>query len=430
MAAVIGATFGVADPHSTSAVIISKDVGLFDFVIADNTLCQIADIEVSSNIGLEDAKKIANGRKKAVKQDVVAKLSVIGQYSRGRITRANHPVPPGTKIVKASKKVIKQYLGIDAGDVEVGCLLRRPDVRVSLGREIFNNHVAVIGMTNQGKSNIGKILVDQMTKMKMRVVVIDPHGEYSGRVIKVDNGGRPSRLNKSVVFKVLRENVPSGMNKALEDTITGVEYGEYSGSLYEKLMKAADDEYDYSGKDIKTYIKNTLQSMSISMELEQTLTGFRAGRPIVINLKGVKKAQSQDIVGRVAELCLKEGKAGKGFFLVVDEAHRFMPQKATPPCKEAMIDLAQEGRKFGCGMVILSQRPANIDKDILSQCNTKFCMKVVNDNDIRQIRYSTEYATVQMFREVQILQVGEALLSSSMLERPVFVKIDKHGGER
>ena len=164
----------------------------------------------------------------------------------------------------------------------------------------------------------------------------------------------------------------------------------------------------------------------MSIILEDKLQKFRRGSPIVVNLNGVKKSQSQDIVKSIAELCLEQGKAGRGFYLVVDEAHRFIPQKSTPTCKEAMIDLAQEGRKFGCGMIILSQRPANVDKDALSQCNTKFCLRIGNDNDIRQVRYSTEHATLQMFREVQILRVGEALVSSSLHERPIFVRIDKH----
>ena len=122
---------------------------------------------------------------------------------------------------------------------------------------------------------------------------------------------------------------------------------------------------------------------------------------------------------------LETGKrTGKAVNLFIDEAHRFCPQKGSPSSKAPLIDLAQEGRKFGCGLTILTQRSADVDKGILSQCNSKIILKLTNDNDIKQVRASTEYATKKMFDEVQKLRVGEALFTSTLIERPVFIKVD------
>ena len=104
---IIGATYGSATPHSAEAIITSQDVGLFDFLMADKTLCQVSDLKVTSNLDKEDGKKIASGRKRTVVQDVLADLTVIGQVKGGKIQRVNHPIPPGSKVSKATKKTIR-----------------------------------------------------------------------------------------------------------------------------------------------------------------------------------------------------------------------------------------------------------------------------------------------------------------------------------
>ena len=70
--------------------------------------------------------------------------------------------------------------------------------------------------------------------------------------------------------------------------------------------------------------------------------------------------------------------------LVCEEAHRYVPANTSlgfEPCKRAIAKIAKEGRKYGASLCIVTQRPAEIDPTILSQCNTVFALRMSNDRD-------------------------------------------------
>src|SRR5437773_10048697 len=71
--------------------------------------------------------------------------------------------------------------------------------------------------------------------------------------------------------------------------------------------------------------------------------------------------------------------------LVVEEAHNFCPQVGQVASSKVFRTLASEGRKFGLGLVIITQRAAKVDKNVLSQCNTQVILKVTNPNDLKPI---------------------------------------------
>ena len=70
--------------------------------------------------------------------------------------------------------------------------------------------------------------------------------------------------------------------------------------------------------------------------------------------------------------------------LVCEEAHRYVPVNphlGFEPCKRAIAKIAKEGRKYGVSLCIVTQRPAEIDPTILSQCNTVFALRMSNERD-------------------------------------------------
>jgi DNA helicase HerA-like ATPase len=68
------------------------------------------------------------------------------------------------------------------------------------------------------------------------------------------------------------------------------------------------------------------------------------------------------------------------FMLVVEEAHNFCPERGFEKAisSNIMRTIASEGRKFGLGMMVISQRPARVDKNVISQCNTQIILRVTN----------------------------------------------------
>jgi len=69
-------------------------------------------------------------------------------------------------------------------------------------------------------------------------------------------------------------------------------------------------------------------------------------------------------------------------FVVVEEAHNFVPARESPVSKPYVVKIAREGRKFGLGLCLISQRPTKLDPDALSQCMTQIFKRIINPIDL------------------------------------------------
>lgn len=112
---------------------------------------------------------------------------------------------------------------------------------------------------------------------------------------------------------------------------------------------------------------------------------------------------------------------------LLEEAHNFVPAKAATPAELRSItttkQIAQEGRKFGVGLILISQRPSRLDETTLSQCNSYAIMRMVNPADQNFVRRVIESLGEDEARMLPDLDVGEAVLSGQMINFPVLVKI-------
>lgn len=113
--------------------------------------------------------------------------------------------------------------------------------------------------------------------------------------------------------------------------------------------------------------------------------------------------------------------------IVLEEAHNFVPPKANTPAEESAIrvtkQIAQEGRKFGVGLIMISQRPSRLDETALSQCNSYIIMRMLNPADQNFVRKVVETIGEDEARMLPDLDVGEAILSGQFINFPVLVKI-------
>ena len=112
---------------------------------------------------------------------------------------------------------------------------------------------------------------------------------------------------------------------------------------------------------------------------------------------------------------------------LLEEAHNFAPAKANTAAELRSItttkQIAQEGRKFGVGLIIVSQRPSRLDETTLSQCNSYIIMRLVNPADQNFVRKVIESLGEDDARLLPDLDVGEAILSGQLINFPVLVKI-------
>ena len=113
--------------------------------------------------------------------------------------------------------------------------------------------------------------------------------------------------------------------------------------------------------------------------------------------------------------------------LVVEEAHNFAGAHANTTAETRSIltsrQIAQEGRKFGIGLVLISQRPSRLDETTLSQCNSYIIMRMVNPADQSFVKKVIETIGEDEADLLPDLDVGEALLSGQFINFPVLVKI-------
>ena len=111
-----------------------------------------------------------------------------------------------------------------------------------------------------------------------------------------------------------------------------------------------------------------------------------------------------------------------------------MPEKgfSEAKCSKIIKTIASEGRKFGLGLCVVSQRPAIVQKTVLSQCTTQIILKITNPNDLKAITNSVEGITNETENEIKNLSIGTALVTG-IVDMPLIVNFrprkTKHGGE-
>jgi hypothetical protein len=114
--------------------------------------------------------------------------------------------------------------------------------------------------------------------------------------------------------------------------------------------------------------------------------------------------------------------------LVCEEAHRYVPAAdhlGFEPCKRAIAKIAKEGRKYGVALCIVSQRPAEVDPTILSQCNTVFALRLSNDRDQEIVTSAITDTGSGLLEFLPSLGQREALAFGDGVALPVRIKFDE-----
>lgn len=117
------------------------------------------------------------------------------------------------------------------------------------------------------------------------------------------------------------------------------------------------------------------------------------GRPIsVFQLAGLPSEVVNAVASVLARLAFDLAMASQGGYEVLvlcEEAHRYVPSDPAlgfAPTRQAIARIAKEGRKYGCYLGVVTQRPGELDSTILSQCSTIFAMRLANERDQQIIR--------------------------------------------
>jgi hypothetical protein len=116
------------------------------------------------------------------------------------------------------------------------------------------------------------------------------------------------------------------------------------------------------------------------------------------------------------------------FVLVCDEAHLYLPVKDDADAVEkqalyAFERIAKEGRKYGVSLLVVSQRPSDVSRTILSQCNNFLVLRLTNDQDQNVVRRLMPDALAGILDGLPLLDIGEAVLLGDAILLPARIKL-------
>lgn len=181
--------------------------------------------------------------------------------------------------------------------------------------------------------------------------------------------------------------------------------------------------------------------------LEEWLTdyigadGAENGQIAIIDLSLVPSDVLQIVIAAAARIVFeaaqryrKVNEAELPTVLVLEEAHTFIHRSvnedvniANPAimCRRTFERIAREGRKFGLGMVVSSQRPSEVSETVLAQCNTFILHRIVNDRDQQLISRLVPDNLAGLLGELPSLPTRRAILLGWVVPVPVLVEINE-----
>lgn len=111
--------------------------------------------------------------------------------------------------------------------------------------------------------------------------------------------------------------------------------------------------------------------------------------------------------------------------VVIDEAHRFVPEGADSPAHRTLSTIAKEGRKYGVGLMLVSQRPSEIESALLSQCGSLLALRVTNSADRANVAASVPDDLGGLVDLLPSLRTGEGLFLGEVMPIPSRVRVRK-----
>ena len=159
----------------------------------------------------------------------------------------------------------------------------------------------------------------------------------------------------------------------------------------------------------------------------------------ILDLSGVPVSILTDLIGVLVRLLvdslfwareLPEGGRSRPLLLVFEEAHAYLNSGSAGSASSAVRRVIREGRKYGLGAMIVSQRPAEVDPTILSQCGTLFSMRLSNSTDRSHVSGTSSDSLEGFFNMLPTLRTGEVIIVGEAVHLPLRALVDLPGEGR
>jgi DNA helicase HerA-like ATPase len=336
---------------------------------------------------------------------------------------------------------------LDGNALSIGRLSQDDTILANISMDrTLNRHFAVVGSTGVGKSTAVSLLLHKAIESRpgLRVLILDPHNEFAcafpdaAVTLDADSLDLPFwmfRLEElvEVVYRgreaiaeevdVLRDVIPLAKIEYRGAGATSLRRSADSAGItadtpvpyrMAELLRILDDRMGLlESKDMRPVYRALRQRLDAASRdprfrfmfgsriIEDNITSaigriFRVpsnGKPVTcFQMAGMPSEVVNSVCSVLARLAFDLTLWSNGqieLLLLCEEAHRYMPvdQKlGFSPTRHALARIAKEGRKYGCYLGVVTQRPGELDPTILSQCSTVFAMRLSNEQDQAIIR--------------------------------------------
>jgi uncharacterized protein len=330
--------------------------------------------------------------------------------------------------------------------ITLGSLSQDNDLAANIAiDDTLARHFAVVGTTGVGKSTAVSLFLRKALEARpeLRVLILDPHNEFAASLpehayrIGAHNLDLPFWLFRleefcEVLFRgrepvaeevdVLRDIIPAaralyragsqgvqprrGSDAFTADTPVPYRIADLLRLLDER-MGALDGKTDrphlralrgrlssaISDPNYRFMFNARLIEDSIQETIGQIFRIPHDGRSITcFEMAGMPSEVVNSVCSVLARLAFDVATWSEGrlkLLLLCEEAHRYMPadpRLGFAPTRHALSRIAKEGRKYGCFLGVVTQRPGDLDPTVLSQCSTVFAMRLANEADQAIIR--------------------------------------------
>jgi hypothetical protein len=383
-------------------------------------------------------------------------LGFLDELKNGRAIIPDVPPLPGTEILEAAHEDLGTiFAPSNDGWARIGSLLRNSKVeaKVNIDR-IVSRHLAVLAMTGMGKSNLVSLLAKEMARIGGTMVIFDYHDDYSSLQIKeinvMDTKINPRLLNFEKFAEVveIRESATNQMHvlrKAFTDEVKARQGEDFWDTLVTNVRAYANDKsYREAAERVEDRLDDARRRFKGILDpgVSDPTSLIKNGKVNVLSLIELTDRQADIAVRFYLEEILDDRKRAtrikKGemevkvpirfpapVLVVIEEAHVFIAKDEETDTKYLAGKVAREGRKFGFGLVIVSQRPRSIDPNVLSQMGSLAVMKIVQQDDQAQISAASEALSKEIVEQLPSLNPGDAILVGQWVNLPAFVHIEQ-----
>ena len=397
-----------------------------------------------------------------------------------------YPVKPSGYVLSPPQDILQKLLVGDKKDekrLTLGNLIGRNDVEVSLAAtQVVARHMAILAMTGGGKTVASRQIISETAKHSYPVVIMDPHGDYLGLYEKQKTAldGTNVRLFYPEVW-VTKDNIDTiaSLVEKMGTKLTDAQMPIHYKALYDNeflkaesavhFLQRVSDKLDNWGKDedlrkdtgfnersvwpVKRNISNVITKLKRMEEnnsrLRDLLKDDYKFEPMpdpmtspeeivspnqisIFYLAGFDHLAQSTIASIVLENLFEHRASLQNkippYLAVIEEAHNFIPSRnegtTETPSLPTIRRMITEGRKFGTGLLIISQRPSRLDETTLAMCNTFLVLRLVNPKDKAFVRSVMENLSESDANILQSFGRGQGLISGQAVKFPMLVQVN------